>query len=51
MLYNLLIRSKGQTAAVSEHTSMMAVPDFFTVGEWKKNKPEKWRGHYVEHNA
>lgn len=36
MLYNLLIRSEGQIAAVSEHISMMTVLDFFNVDEQKE---------------
>lgn len=36
MLYNVLIRSEGQIAAVSEHISIMTVPDFFNVDEQKE---------------
>lgn len=39
MLYNPLIKSKGQIAIVSEQTGMMTVSDFFNL-DWEKKKPK-----------
>lgn len=38
MLYNPLIKSKGQIAIVSEQTGMMTVSDFFNLDWEKKNQ-------------